>query len=347
MVEALSGRLTLPLGDDAHAWLMEGRRLPLVVSMRGELARDPAAARAWFAGQWETFDELLAEHGALLLRGLPLDGTAAFSELIAHYPPHRGGYAGGATPRDELGRNVYEATRVPAAVDIKLHQEMAYLRHYPAKIAFYCRQRATTDGETIIGDMRAFGRELPERFLDDLAGRGLVYHRNFRDPHTPHGCEKYPWIYHATLVNGFGTDDHDAIEADCRRLGMDVEWQPDGSLSTRLEKAAFADHPRTHERVYFNHILTQIMDGQWLGDTYEAYLDLYDRAGMPRPYHVTYGDGGQIDEADYRAVADGLAKAVVCFPWEDGDVLLVDNVYTAHGRNPYTGSRDVQVALID
>jgi hypothetical protein len=34
-------------------------------------------------------------------------------------------------------------------------------------------------------------------------------------------------------------------------------------------------------------------------------------------------------------------------PSQVGDVLLVDNLYTAHGPNPYTGSRDVQVALID
>ena len=72
---------------------------------------------------------------------------------------------------------------------------------------------------------------------------------------------------------------------------MEFEWMPDGSLSTRLHKAAFATHPRRGDRVYFNHILTQIIDPEWLGPVYEVYLDLYDRAGRPRPYHVTYGDG--------------------------------------------------------
>jgi hypothetical protein len=28
-------------------------------------------------------------------------------------------------------------------------------------------------------------------------------------------------------------------------------------------------------------------------------------------------------------------------------VLLIDNIYTGHGRLPFTGHRDVQVALID
>ena len=35
----------------------------------------------------------------------------------------------------------------------------------------------------------------------------------------------------------------------------------------------------------------------------------------------------------------------VVFPWQAGDVMLVDNVATAHGRNPYQGERKLLVAL--
>ena len=37
----------------------------------------------------------------------------------------------------------------------------------------------------------------------------------------------------------------------------------------------------------------------------------------------------------------------MAFPWSHGDVLLIDNYLTAHGRNTYTGRRDIQVALIN
>jgi hypothetical protein len=47
---------------------------------------------------------------------------------------------------------------VPPSVDVKLHQEMAYLKHYPAKIAFYCHQPAASGGETIIGGPPATSR---------------------------------------------------------------------------------------------------------------------------------------------------------------------------------------------
>ena len=34
-------------------------------------------------------------------------------------------------------------------------------------------------------------------------------------------------------------------------------------------------------------------------------------------------------------------------PWQTGDLLLVDNIRTAHSREPYTGLREVVVGLAD
>jgi hypothetical protein len=34
-------------------------------------------------------------------------------------------------------------------------------------------------------------------------------------------------------------------------------------------------------------------------------------------------------------------------PWQNGDLLLVDNVRTAHSREPYEGDREVVVGLGD
>src|SRR4051794_1430544 len=159
------------LGSDVRTWTVDGGAPPLFVEASGPLADDVAAALTWFGERHDVLEALLTDHGALLLRAFPIDGTEAFAALVAHYQPHEFGYAGGATPRDRLGPNVYEATQVPASVDIKLHQEMAYLKHYPMKIAFYCHRKSATGGETVIGDMRGFMRSLPDRFLTELAER--------------------------------------------------------------------------------------------------------------------------------------------------------------------------------
>ena len=46
-------------------------------------------------------------------------------------------------------------------------------------------------------------------------------------------------------------------------------------------------------------------------------------------------------------IYDALEAQEIAFPWHSGDLLLIDNIAVAHGRNPFKGQRDVQVALFD
>jgi len=38
-------------------------------------------------------------------------------------------------------------------------------------------------------------------------------------------------------------------------------------------------------------------------------------------------------------------QSAVNFPWQEGDILMPDNMLTAHGRNPFTGQRKIVVAM--
>jgi alpha-ketoglutarate-dependent taurine dioxygenase len=348
-IAATPDPLVAELGPGVEADVPFPENPPLVLRPRGgELAESIEAASQWFAQRADVIDWLLVRHGALLLRDFPVTDTDAFARLISHYRPHAAGYVGGATPREAIKGTVYEATQVPPGVTILLHQEMAYLKDYPVKLAFFCNSPPSTGGDTTVGDFRRFMAGLPDCFLRQLEEKGVTYHRSFRVPGVPHPCDGKPLPYHADLRQGFGTTSRRDIEAACERLGMTWEWGPDGSLTTHLSRPAFAAHRLTSERVYFNHVLTQIVDPRWLGEeAYETYLDVYDRAGRTRPYHVTYGDGSEIDMADHELVADGLATVTIAPGWHAGDMLLIDNIYTGHGRTPFTGHRDVQVALID
>jgi hypothetical protein len=48
--------------------------------------------------------------------------------------------------------------------------------------------------------------------------------------------------------------------------------------------------------------------------------------------------------AEVRAVLDSEA---VVFPWQAGDVLMLDNMLTAHARRPFGGARRVVVAMAE
>jgi alpha-ketoglutarate-dependent taurine dioxygenase len=46
-----------------------------------------------------------------------------------------------------------------------------------------------------------------------------------------------------------------------------------------------------------------------------------------------------------QAVCRLYSELEVSFPWQEGDVLMVDNILTAHGRNPFSGVRKQLVAM--
>jgi hypothetical protein len=46
-------------------------------------------------------------------------------------------------------------------------------------------------------------------------------------------------------------------------------------------------------------------------------------------------------------IRDAYDRARVLFPWQTGDIMLLDNMLVAHGRMPYTGPRKVVVALAE
>jgi len=54
-----------------------------------------------------------------------------------------------------------------------------------------------------------------------------------------------------------------------------------------------------------------------------------------------------VTEEDYLALRDLFEARKIAFAWRAGDVMLLDNKLTAHGRHAYTGERDVQVMLFD
>jgi hypothetical protein len=194
--------------------------------------------------------------------------------------------------------------------------------------------------------MRRVTAALDKGFVSEVEKRGVLYKRNFRDRSVSTGDAFWDAV-HRSWQDSFNTDDPNQPVSDCKAMGLDVEWLADGSLSTIYRSPGMITHPRTRQRLWFNHIATKSVNPTTMVPERRATFEAcYGAGNRPRWSETTFNDGGAIPREWIDQLQDVLRAHAVAFPWSHGDVLLVDNTLTAHGRNSYTGLRDVQVALL-
>ena len=74
-------------------------------------------------------------------------------------------------------------------------------------------------------------------------------------------------------------------------------------------------------------------------------MDVYGAEGLP--FNTRFGNSDTIDEDVVQVINQVYEANTAREPWQAGDLMLVDNVRTAHSREPFGGSRDVLVAMAD
>jgi hypothetical protein len=65
------------------------------------------------------------------------------------------------------------------------------------------------------------------------------------------------------------------------------------------------------------------------------------------PNNTYYGDGSPIEFSVLEEIREAYRRETVSFSWQEGDLLMLDNMLVAHGRNPYVGRRKILVAMAD
>lgn len=276
--------------------------------------------------------EALGRSGGVLLRGFEPAGAEGFRRFAASFGHELLHYEFASTPRSKVDAGVYTSTEYPAHQTIPLHNEQAYTRQWPMKIWFYCDLPSETGGETPIADSRAIHRRLSAGLVDRFTAKGLMYVRNFGN-----GLD-LPW------QRVFNTEDRHEVERYCRQQGIAWEWKADGQLRTREVCQAVARHPHSGETVWFNQ--AHLFHVSALEEAVrESLLDAVGEQDLPR--NVYYGDGSPIEDSALEEIRGVLDELALVFAWQRGDVLMLDNMRMAHGRNPYTGKRRVIVAMAE
>src|SRR5438270_631699 len=146
----------------------------------------------------------------------------------------------------------------------------------------------------------------------------------------------------ASIAEAFGTDDRRAVESYCRANAIKFEWQPDGALRTWQRRSAVVHHSRTGQRCWFNQIAFL---NEWTIDpeVREYLVDVYGENGLP--FNTRFGNGDAIGADVVQLINEVYEGNTAREQWQSGDLMLVDNIRTAHGRECFEGSRDVLVAM--
>ncbi len=275
-------------------------------------------------------DAHLHRAGGLLFHTCAIDSVPAFEALVAAFSSELMNYDYGSTPRRSLGGKVYTSTEYPPEQTIAMHNEMAYTTRWPSRIWFYCDLAAEQGGETPVADSRAIYRRIDPAIRRRFEEKGLMYVRNYRP-----GLD-VPW------QQTFNTDDRAEVERYCRDAGIQLQWRPGNELKTWQACQSVARHPRTGEMVWFNQ--AHVFHVSNLQEPYrEAMREMFGEDELPR--NVLFGDGTPIEDAVLDEVRAVIESEKRLFPWRRGDVLMLDNVLTAHGREPFSGPRRIAVAM--
>lgn len=290
----------------------------------------PDAAR-WAAEHRNALRALVTEHGSLLVRGLGLRdaaGTEAVFRKLASLMNETEAFA----PRQRHSQGVYSSSKWPPNQQMCMHHELSYALETPGLMLFACLVPATNGGATPVADSPTVLNAVPAEVVERFEQLGWLLIRNYNDD------------IGSSLTEAFGADERRAVENYCRAHAIEFEWKGDGSLRTWQRRRAIVRHPLTGQRCWFNQIAFL---NEWTIDpeVREYLVDMHGEDGLP--FNTRFGNGDPIGADVVQLINEVYEANTMREQWQAGDLMLVDNIRTAHARESFEGPREVLVAMAD
>ncbi|WP_339723656.1 TauD/TfdA family dioxygenase [uncultured Paraglaciecola sp.] len=284
----------------------------------------------WIKANLSELEAKLRESGAILFRGFPLDSAETFDEFSNSfdYPNFTYKESLSNAVRINFTERVFTANEAPKDVEIFLHHEMAQTPISPSKLFFFCKSAAEQGGETPLCRSDMLFAELQKQMpalAADFANKGLKYTTHMPAEDDPNSGQGRSWKSTLSVQS--------AAEAEQKLadLGYSWKWLDDGSLRATTPVLPAVIDMGNQKKVFYNQLIAAFMGWKGVRENPSSA--------------ITFGDGSAIPIEGLELAVKLSKKFTFDLPWQDGDVALVDNYMTMHGRRPFSGERKRQVLV--
>lgn len=315
----------------------EERNLPLVIEAQDNPSID--FLFSFVKKEKQQIFKALIKHGGILLRGFRVENAQDFENIMHILGINlSNSYKGGVVIRNRITPYIFTSSELPNQMFLPAHTEMCYMENRPRFIAFYCAVEPEIFGETPIYNCREIYQNLNSE-AKKLFMNEVPFLRKIKRAGS-----------YKTLRDVFYTDDIGQIENFLKANNIRHYWK---------RKILYLLHtvPMTIKCPETNEICVQTLTCDHWYFLYRHMKKIRDRQTMFN--HSMYGVRilanilrhtvtnfkklikNKIDcETPYsvfnKAMADHLfqvrEKHSVVFKWKRGDVLMLDNILTGHGR---------------
>ena len=300
------------------------------------------------------YRDQMVTNGAVHFKGFELmksqEGFQSFYQVLGMDPCLDPLHSVSARPtiNGEKGSPVYEAVNKESRKNffIGMHNEFVGTRA-PRAAAFVCFKAAETGGEFLLADGRRIFEEIGPELIQKMAGKGIRYSVmelpffGFLD-NLPEFIEKPV----ASLLQGAAEF---AINS---KVDFDVNllWGQSDYDNTRMLQARAPSqpgvilHPETGEPHWFcnvhshSSVLRKKRESLYGAERFE------DGASQINKSDMFFGDDCDLTEAELDEMDLVISKNIKYVKMSEGDVVLLDNYKTMHGRNVFDGTRKHGVA---
>jgi hypothetical protein len=314
------------LGQQTH----DGQAFPLVLACQSPEATLEAAAD-WVRSRRDELLTQAADHGTVLFRGFPVETATDFDAFVAAFDLPNFPYEESLSNAVRINRTprVFTANEAPPNITILFHHELAQTPVFPSRLFFFCEQPAATGGATPLCRSDILWERLEAQcpqFCRDCEAKGLKYTNVMASENDLTSGMGRGW--QSTLR----AQTPEAAEARLKELRYTWEWLPGGELKVTTPVLPAVKQLANGRKSFFNQLIA-------------AFKGWKDTRNDPSKA-ITFGDGTPLDRDAVNLSADLAEELAFDVAWQKGDVALVDNLVTMHGRRTFSGTRKVLASLI-